>query len=56
MDFETVKQNQSQNRTNWVHENVLSSEQRKELIMNKVKRAQAELIRYRRLERREIED
>lgn len=56
MDFETAKQNKNQTRTNWVRENVLSSEQRKELIMNKVKRAQAELIRHRLIERREIED
>ncbi len=54
-----VKMNIEQNkhdrvRNDWIREHVLSSEQRKELIMNKVLRAQEQLKRLRRIESKEL--
>ncbi len=41
-------------RSDWIREHVLSSEQRKELIMNKVLRAQEQLKRLKRIEAKNL--
>ena len=48
MNVEQLKQERT--RTDWIRDHALTSEQRKELIMRKVQRAQDQLKRFKRLE------